>query len=602
MLKFIFKYALKFWWQILIMLALSILSSQINLELPKYTSKIINEGVAHRDLAHVYALGWQMIGFSILSGTVMILSMFFSTRIAAGIARNLREATFAKIESFSLKEFGKFSVASLITRITNDASQFQQTFSMTLRMGTYAIFIGVGAIINVFTISASMSWIVVGTVAAILLMAGIIISFALPRLKIVQENVDALNLQTRQTITGLRIIRAFRNDTREEQNFAKINQRNFKTNLFIDRIFGMILPWMTLVGGISSVMVVWVGAYFVKDSLIKVGDIFALMQYVGQVSFAFVVLSMIFAFLPRMVVSVNRIREVQETELKILDAKKPLKKPTDFTIKFDNVSFKYDGGEDYVLQDLNFEIPAGQTVAVIGGTGSGKSTIAKLIPRFFDASKGKISIGGKDVSKLSQQELRELIGYAPQKAMLFSGDIRDNVAYGSDLSDEQIIEALKIAQAWDFVQKLPNDLSEQVSQGGKNFSGGQKQRLSIARAIAKNAPIMIFDDSFSALDYKTDAALRAELAKKTKGKTKFIVAQRVASIAHADQIIVLDGGKIAGIGKHAQLLKNNELYREIASSQFSDEEIAAQIAKFEAKQPAKTKAKSAKTKLAKGVK
>ena len=311
---------------------------------------------------------------------------------------------------------------------------------------------------------------------------------------------------------------------------------------------------------------------------------------------------MIFAFLPRMMVSVNRIREVQETELKILDAKKPLKKPADFTIKFDNVSFKYDGGEDYVLQDLNFEIPAGQTVAVIGGTGSGKSTIAKLIPRFFDTSKGKISIGGKDISKLSQQELRELIGYAPQKAMLFSGDIRDNVAYGSDLSDEQIIEALKIAQAWDFVEKLPNDLSEQVSQGGKNFSGGQKQRLSIARAIAKNAPIMIFDDSFSALDYKTDAALRAELAKKTKGKTKFIVAQRVASIAHADQIIVLDGGKIACIGKHAQLLKNNELYREIASSQFSDEEIAAQIAKFEAKQPAKTKAKSAKTKLAKGVK
>lgn len=596
MFKFIFKYAQKFWWQIILMLALSILSAHINLELPKYTSKIINEGVALKNLTRVYELGWQMIGLALISGVVMIISMLFSTRIAAGIARLLREDTFSKIEHFSLGEFNKFSVASLITRITNDASQVQQTFSMALRMGVYAIFIGVGAVINVFSISSTMSWVVAATVGMILLMVMVIVIFAVPKLKQIQKNVDALNLQTRQTLTGLRIIRAFRNDKFEERKFAKVNARNAKTNTFVDRMFGIISPWMTLVSGLSSVAVVWISSYFVKNGSMEVGNIMALIQYVAQVSFAFMMLTMIFVLLPRMSVSAGRIREVQEAELNIRDVPKTLALPKRFDIKFEKVSFKYEDADDYVLEDLNFEIKQGQTVAVIGGTGSGKSTIAKLIPRFFDVSKGKITIGGKDISKISQVKLHNLIGYAPQKAMLFSGDIRSNIAYGSDLSDEQIINALKIAQAWDFVEKLPNDLSEEVSQGGKNFSGGQKQRLSIARAIAKNAPIMIFDDSFSALDYKTDSLLRAELAAKTKGQTKFIVAQRVASIAKADQIIILEGGKIEAVGTHGELLKTSELYREIASSQLSDEEIAKQIADFD-----KSKNKSI-TKTKKGAK
>ena len=587
MFKFTFRYARKFWWQIPIMLILVIISSQINLELPKFTSKIINQGIATKDLSRVYELGWQMIGLSLLGGIVLVLSMFFSTRIAAGISRRIREDTFSKIEQFSMAEFGKFSVASLITRITNDASQVQQTFSMTLRLGTYALFIGIGAIFNVFSIANQMSWIVAATVFAILLMVVIITTFAVPKLKLIQKNIDALNLQARQTLTGLRIIRAFRNDEFEESNFEKVNLKNAETNTFVDRIFGLISPWMTLVGGISSATVVWLSAFLVRDGEMAIGEIMASIQYVSQVIFSFVMLSMIFTFLPRMAVSVSRIKEIQETEISVKDAKKSLKTPKNFDIKFENVSFKYEDADDYVLEDLNFEIKQGQTVAIIGGTGSGKSTVAKLIPRFFNVSKGKISIGGRDISKISQKNLREIIGYAPQKAMLFSGDVRSNVTYGSELSDEDIIEALKIAQAWNFVQKLPNDLSEEVSQGGKNFSGGQKQRLSIARAIAKNAPIMIFDDSFSALDYKTDSLLRAELEKKTRGKTKFIVAQRVASIANADKIIVLDGGKIVGVGKHGELLKTNELYREIASSQLSDEEIEAQIAEFQAKKSKK---------------
>ncbi|MDO4871977.1 MAG: ABC transporter ATP-binding protein [bacterium] len=595
MFKFIFSYARKFWLEIIVMLALTILSAQINLELPGYTSRIINEGVAVNDMARVYALGWQMIGLALLGGAVMILSMFFSTRIAAGIARDLRKDTFEKIESFSLNEFNKFAVSSLITRVTNDASQVQQTFSMSLRMGVYAIFIGVGAIINVFSLSISMSWVVAGLVASILILTGTLIAVVIPKLEEIQKNIDALNLQTRQTLTGLRIIRAFRNDQFEEQKFAKVNKRNAKTNTFVDKVFGLISPYMTMISGLASVAVVWLASYFVKDGSMQVGDIFALVQYVGQVGFAFIMLSMIFSFLPRMAVSGGRIREVLDTELTVQNVSKTLKIPSKFDIQFENVSFKYEDGEDYVLKDLNFEIAEGETVAVIGGTGSGKSTVAKLIPRFFDVSKGKIKIGGRDIAKLKQAELHDLIGYAPQKASLFSGDVRANVAYGSDLTDEEIIEALKIAQAWDFVQNLPNDLSESVSQGGKNFSGGQKQRLSIARAIARKAPIMIFDDSFSALDYKTDAALRAELTQKTQGKTKFIVAQRVASIAHADKIIVLNDGKIEAIGKHGELLKSNALYREIASSQLSESEIEAQIAKFEKSKSSKKVSKNTKS-------
>lgn len=577
MIKFIFKYAKKYWWQIGLLLIFTALSASVNLTLPQYTSKIINEGVALKNLDKVYENGFYMIGMSILGGVMMILSMFFASRVASSIAKDLRRDTFTLIENFSMNEFGKFSVASLITRTTNDAQQFQQTFAMSMRMGIYAPFIGIGAIINVFRISSEMSWVVAACVAVIVAMVTVITIFAVPKFKVIQKLVDKLNLQTRQTITGLRVIRAYGNDRTEEEKFAEINNDNMKNNVFVGRIMSLIGPMMTMVSGFSMVAIVWLGSYLVKDGALQVGDIFALIQYVGQTTMAFMMLSMIFVMVPRMMVSLGRIKDVLDTKLTIHDSKYPKELPIDNSIEFKKVSFKYEGSEDKILNNIDFKIGSGETVAIIGGTGSGKSTIAKLIPRFYDVSSGKIMIGGTDIRDISQEDLRNLIGYAPQKSMLLSGTIRSNIAYGSDdISDDDVINALKIAQAWDFIKKMPKTISEHVAQGGKNFSGGQKQRLSIARAIAKNSPIMIFDDSFSALDFKTDAKLRSELEKKTKGKTKFIVAQRVSSITHADKIIVLDKGEIAGIGTHEELLSSNDIYKEIASSQLSEDELETQ--------------------------
>ena len=583
MLKFIFKFAKKYWLSLILMLVFTVLSAKINLDLPQYTAKIITEGVAMKNMEAIYSNGFHMIGLSLLSGVLMLAGIFFASRSVGAMARDIRHATFEKIENFSMNEFGKFSVSSLTTRITNDARQFQQTFTMIMRMGIYAPIVGVGAIINTLAISGSMSWIMVVTIFSIITLTTIISIFAVPKLKIFQTKLDELNMQTRQTITGLRVIRAYRKEKVEEEKFDEINKEMLKMNIFFERIFGLISPYMTMVSGLGLVAIAWIGSYFVKSGEISIGDVTSLTQYLAQVTFAFVMLSMIFISIPRMNVAIKRLGEILDEEISVKDKTKTQKMPKTFDLTFENVSFVYPDSEEAVLENINFSVKQGETIAVIGGTGSGKSTIAKLIPRFYDVSKGEIKLGGVDIRDLKQSELHDLIGYVPQKANLFSGNIRENINYGSskNLSDEEIIEALKIAQAWDFVQKLPEDLNEKVSQGGKNFSGGQKQRLSIARAIASKAPILIFDDSFSALDYKTDAKLRAELAIKTKSQTKFIVAQRVTSIMQADKIIVLDGGKIVGIGIHGELLKNNEIYREIASSQLSDEEIETQIKDFE---------------------
>ena len=583
MLKFIFKFAKKYWLSLALMLVFTVLSAKINLDLPQYTAKIITEGVAMKNMEAIYSNGFHMIGLSLLSGVLMLAGIFFASRSVGAMARDIRHATFEKIENFSMNEFGKFSVSSLTTRITNDARQFQQTFTMIMRMGIYAPIVGVGAIINTLAISGSMSWIMVATIFSIITLTTVISIFAVPKLKIFQTKLDKLNMQTRQTITGLRVIRAYRKEKVEEEKFDEINNEMLKMNIFFERIFGLISPYMTMVSGLGLVAIAWIGSYFVKSGEISIGDVTSLTQYLAQVTFAFVMLSMIFMSVPRMNVAIKRLSEVLDEEISVKDKTKTQKLPKTFDLTFENVSFAYPDSEEAVLKNIDFSVKQGETIAVIGGTGSGKSTIAKLIPRFYDVSKGKIKLGGMDIRDLKQSELHNLIGYVPQKANLFSGNIRENINYGSskNLSDEENIEALKIAQAWDFVQKLPEDLNEKVSQGGKNFSGGQKQRLSIARAIASKAPILIFDDSFSALDYKTDAKLRAELAVKTKSQTKFIVAQRVTSIMQADKIIVLDGGKIVGIGTHGELLKNNEIYREIASSQLSDEEIETQIKNFE---------------------
>ena len=583
MLKFIFKFAKKCWLSLAFMLIFTVLSAKINLDLPQYTAKIITEGVSMKNMEAIYSNGFHMIGLSLLSGALMLAGVFFASRSAGAMVRDIRHATFEKIENFSMNEFGKFSVSSLTTRITNDVRQFQQTFTMNMRMGIYAPIVGVGAIINTLSISGSMSWIMVVTIFSIIALTTVIGIFAVLKLKIFQTKLDKLNMQTRQTITGLRVIRAYRKEKIEEEKFDEINKEMFKMNIFFERIFGLISPYMTMVSGLGLVAIAWIGSYFVKSGEVSIGDVTSLTQYLAQVTFAFIMLSIIFMSIPRMNVAIKRLSEVLDEEISVKDKTKTQKLPKTFDLTFENVSFAYPDSEEPVLENINFSVKQGETIAVIGGTGSGKSTIAKLIPRFYDVSKGKIKLGGVDIRDLKQSELHDLIGYVPQKANLFSGNIRENINYGSskNLSDEEIIEALKIAQAWDFVQKLPEDLNEKVSQGGKNFSGGQKQRLSIARAIASKAPILIFDDSFSALDYKTDAKLRAELAIKTKSQTKFIVAQRVTSIMQADKIIVLDGGKIVGIGTHGELLKNNEIYREIASSQLSDEEIETQIKDFE---------------------
>ena len=583
MLKFIFKFAKKYWLSLILMLAFTVLSAKINLDLPQYTAKIITEGVSMKNMEAIYSNGFHMIGLSLLSGVLMLAGIFFASRSVGAMVRDIRNATFEKIENFSMNEFGKFSVSSLTTRITNDARQFQQTFTMIMRMGIYAPIVGVGAIINTLAISGSMSWIMVVVIFSIIALTTVIGIFAVPKLKIFQTKLDKLNMQTRQTITGLRVIRAYRKEKVEEEKFGEINNEMLKMNIFFERIFGLISPYMTMVSGLGLVAIAWIGSYFVKSGEISIGDVTSLTQYLAQVTFAFVMLSMIFMSVPRMNVAIKRLSEVLDEEISVKDKTKTQKLPKTFDLTFENVSFTYPDSEEAVLENIDFSVKQGETIAVIGGTGSGKSTIAKLIPRFYDVSKGKIKLGGVDIRNLKQSELHNLIGYVPQKANLFSGNIRENINYGSskNLSDEEIIEALKIAQAWDFVQKLPEDLNEKVSQGGKNFSGGQKQRLSIARAIASKAPILIFDDSFSALDYKTDAKLRTELSTQTKTQTKFIVAQRVASIMQADKIIVLDGGKIVGIGTHGELLKNNEIYREIASSQLSDEEIEMQIKDFE---------------------
>ena len=596
MLKFIFKFAKKYWLSLALMLIFTVLSAKINLDLPQYTAKIITEGVAMKNMEAIYSNGFHMIGLSLLSGVLMLAGIFFASRSVGAMARDIRHATFEKIENFSMNEFGKFSVSSLTTRITNDVRQFQQTFTMIMRMGIYAPIVGVGAIINTLAISGSMSWIMVVTIFSIIALTTIIGIFAVPKLKIFQTKLDELNMQTRQTITGLRVIRAYRKEKVEEEKFDEINKEMFKMNIFFERIFGLISPYMTMVSGLGLVAIAWIGSYFVKSGEISIGDVTSLTQYLAQVTFAFIMLSMIFMSIPRMNVAIKRLSEVLDEEISVKDKTKTQKLPKTFDLTFENVSFAYPDSEEAVLENINFSVKQGETIAVIGGTGSGKSTIAKLIPRFYDVSKGEIKLGGVDIRDLKQSELHNLIGYVPQKANLFSGNIRENINYGSskNLSDEEIIEALKIAQAWDFVQKLPEDLNEKVSQGGKNFSGGQKQRLSIARAIASKAPILIFDDSFSALDYKTDAKLRAELAVKTKSQTKFIVAQRVNSIMQADKIIVLDSGKIVGIGTHGELLKNNEIYREIASSQLSDEEIETQIKDFEKQKSALKTKKEAK--------
>jgi ATP-binding cassette, subfamily B, multidrug efflux pump len=526
---------------------------------------------------YMLRIGLLMLLLTLASCAASVIVGFISARIAASLGRDLRRQLFVRVESFSNTEFDKFSTASLITRSTNDITQIQMLMVMLFRFVFYAPIIAIGAIIKVIGAESSMLWIIAAAVGVLLTSMIIIFIIAIPKVQSLQRLIDKLNLVTREVLTGLMVIRAFNTQKREEEKFDVANQELTDTNLFVNRLMVLMMPFMMLVMNGVMLLIVWVGAHQVDVGTTQVGSMMAFMQYAMQIIMSFLMISMIFVMIPRASVSAERVSEVLETEPVINDPAAPVKYNGDMKglVEFKKVSFRYPGAEDDVLKDITFTARSGETTAIIGSTGSGKSTLINLIPRFYDATGGHVFIDGLDVRDVSQRDLREKIGYVSQKAILFSGTIASNIRYGNEnASDGEIAKYGEIAQANDFILTSDQGYQTQVSQGGANLSGGQKQRLAIARALAKRPEIYIFDDSLSALDFKTDAALRRTMKKETGSSTVLIVTQRVSTIMNSEQIIVLDNGAVAGIGTHKELMEKCDVYREIALSQLSKEELA----------------------------
>ena len=529
---------------------------------------------------YIIIAGLKMLGISFIIMASAISIMCLSARVAAKLAKTLREKTFKKVLKFSNKEFSEYSTASLITRSTNDIQQIQGLIAILFRVLVYAPIIGIGGFLRVLSQSDnSMAWIIGVAILAILFVVATLFIIAMPRFKKLQELIDKLNLVAREILTGLPVIRAFNTEKKEEKRFDKANVDLTKTNLFVNRAMSFMMPTLMLIMNAISLLIVWVGAHGIDNGTMQVGNMMAFIQYTMQIVMSFLMISMVSIMLPRASVSANRINEILETEEAIQESKGPKKLDTSKKglVEFKNVSFRYPDSDEEVLSDITFTAKPGETTAIIGSTGSGKSTIVNLIPRFYDITSGNLLIDGVDIKEISNKDLRKIVGFVPQKGILFSGTIESNIKYGNpNMSDEQMIEAAQIAQATEFIDSKPEKYKEPIAQGGSNVSGGQKQRLSIARAIAIDPEILVFDDSFSALDFKTDSTLRAELAKKTKDKTVIIVAQRINTILNADQIIVLEDGKIVEKGTHEELIKNNETYKQIALSQLSEEELNLQ--------------------------
>ena len=526
---------------------------------------------------YIIHIGMLMLLLTLLSGTCTIIVGFLAARTAAGLARDLRRNVFNRVESFSSTEFDKFSTASLITRSTNDITQIQMVVIMMMRMVFYAPIIGIGGVIRAIGKSANMWWIIALAVVVLLGLILTVFSIALPKFKIIQSLIDRLNLVTRENLSGMMVIRAFNMQKFEEDRFDKANVAVTSNSLFINRVMVIMMPVMMMVMNGVTLLIIWVGAHQVAQSSIQVGDMMAFMQYAMQIVFAFLMLAMMFIILPRAAVSGDRIADVLETKPVINDPPVPsnFNEPFKGMVEFRNVSFRYPGAEEDVLHNISFTAQPGQTTALIGTTGSGKSTIVSLIPRFYDVTEGAVFVDGTDIREVTQHDLRARIGYVPQKGTLFSGTIETNLLYGDEnASDEELKTAADISQATEFISTNPDGMQTEVAQGGMNVSGGQKQRLAIARALVKKAPIYIFDDSFSALDFKTDAALRKALKEHTGNSTMMIVTQRIATIKNAEQIIVLDEGNIVGKGSHDDLMKDCEVYRGIALSQLSMEELS----------------------------
>ena len=525
---------------------------------------------------YILTTGAEMIGITILSVVASITVGFLASRVGASLGRTLRSKTFEKVMRFSSKEMTEFSTASLITRSTNDIQQIQQMTVMMLRMVFFAPFMAIGGIYKALSTNASMAWIIGVAVLGVVVIVGILFATVMPRFKKLQNLVDRLNLVTREILTGLPVIRAFSTERFEEKRFDGVNKDLTKVNMFVNRMMSCMMPAMMLVMNAISVLIVWIGAKNIDTGAMQVGDMMAFIQYTMQIVMSFLMISMISVMLPRAAVSANRINEVLEKDIIIKEDKNPqaFDASKKGLVEFKNVSFKYPDADEDILHDINFTANSGETTAFIGSTGSGKSTLINLILRFHDVTKGEIKVDGVNIKNVRLHDLREKIGYVPQKGVLFSGTIDSNLRYGKkDATQEDIIKAAKIAQSIDFINDKEDKFDSEISQGGSNVSGGQKQRLSIARAIAKDPEIFIFDDSFSALDFKTDAKLRKALKSETSNSTVLIVAQRISTILDADQIVVLDEGRIVGKGTHKELLKNCEIYKEIALSQLSKEEL-----------------------------
>lgn len=572
LLKYLKPYTL----QIILLVILVFGTVAASLQLPDYMAKIINDGIVNKNSSLVIHNGIWMLLIS-LGGAVLTVGVgYLASKIATGFSRDIRGKVFSRVESFSLVEFNKFSTASLITRSTNDIQQIQMVMVMILRMILQAPVTGIWAIIKAYHLAPSLSWIIALAVAALLSVIIVMFSIALPKFKILQNLVDKLNLVTRENLTGLRVIRAFNNEKLEEKKFEKANVDLTAANLFVNRLMVIMQPAMMLVFNLTSVLIVWIGSHLINTGGLEIGNMIAFMQYAMQVILAFLMTSIVFIMVPRASVSAGRVNEVIETEPTIKDPEKPMsgKKINGGVVEFKNVTFCYPSADTPVLENISFTANPGETTAIIGSTGSGKSTLINLIPRFYDVNSGEILIDGVDVREYKLSDLYKKIGYVPQKGVLFSGTVESNIKYGAPkASGSDMEKSAQISQAKEFIAKLEGKFGSTIAQGGANVSGGQKQRLSIARAIIRKPEIFIFDDSFSALDFQTDASLRQALKSQTKNKTVLIVAQRISTILSAEKIIVLDDGKIVGIGTHQQLLKDSKVYREIAYSQLSEEEL-----------------------------